>query len=74
MFIAATVPVESEGAVNSLLEAAKSIGEPVEDQPSLPTKSTGPFDPENPPEVDNGNASFERFMTSFGAPKRWAGR
>jgi hypothetical protein len=74
VFIAATVPIEKEGAVNPLLEAAKTIGDSSDDKPAAPTKDNGPFDPEAPPEVDNGTASFERFMTSFGSPKRWAGR
>jgi hypothetical protein len=75
VFIAATVPVEKAGDVNPLLDAAKSIGDPVEENSSTATakKNTEPFDPEAPPEVDNGDASFERFMTSFGSPKRWAG-
>lgn len=72
MFIAATVPVESAGAVNPLLDAAKSIGDPPEQEATTPAKS-GPFDPEAPSEVDNGDASFERFMMSFGSPRRWAG-
>lgn len=66
------------GDVNELLEHAKQIGEEQPTDEQQPTKTappkSAPFDPENPPIPDNGNASFERFMGSFGTPTRWAGR
>jgi hypothetical protein len=65
VFIAATVPIEKEGDVNHLLEAAKSVGDPPgkEEQEAKPQELN-----------ENGIGSYERFMTSFGAPARWAGR
>jgi hypothetical protein len=80
--VAATVPVENAGDMNPLLESAKEIGLTDAEQKYLENQNQGrqhipdnkPFDPENPPIPDNGNASFERFMASFGSPKRWAGR
>jgi hypothetical protein len=77
--VAATVPVEKAGDMNPLLESAKEIGlteaeQKYLDDTSQPIPDNKPFDPENPPIPDNGNASFERFMGSFGSPKRWAGR
>jgi hypothetical protein len=77
-YVAATVPVEKAGDMNPLLESAKEIGltdveqNRVEQQTQIPAIET--FDPEHPPIPDNGNASFERFMGTFGSPGRWAGR
>lgn len=76
-YVAATVPVEKAGDMNPLLESAKDIGlsdserNHLEQQAAIPIEA---FDPEHPPIPDNGNASFERFMGSFGSPGRWAGR
>jgi len=78
IFIAATVPVEKAGDVNPLLEVAQNIGEPAENDGEQKTtaarqnKSVNAW--EHPELVDNGDASFERFMASFGSPARWAGR
>ncbi len=63
-FVAATVPVEKEGDVNPLLEQAQTIGL----DPSDEKKETTPAKAE--PKV----GSFERFMSTFGNPGRWAGR
>ena len=79
-YVAATVPVEKAGDMNPLLESAKEIGlsdadiEHRDNNRQKQTVPAAPFDPEHPPIPDNGNASFERFMGSFGSPKRWAGR
>jgi hypothetical protein len=62
-FIAATVPVEKAGDVSPLLEAAKQIGEKDDDKTAA----------DNTP-GENGVGSYERFMSSFGSPARWAGR
>jgi hypothetical protein len=67
-FIAATVPVESEGDVNPLLEAARSIGEKTDEN------TTDPDRPTPTPPGENNVGSYERFMLSFGSPARWAGR
>lgn len=61
-FVAATVPVEKAGDVNELLENAKKIGEPDDERES---QQQGPKEPEI--------GSFERFMSVFGNPARWAG-
>lgn len=76
MFIAATVPVEKQGDVNPLLEAAQQLGDDsiTGDHETQTPATDAAFDPENPPMPDNGVASVERFMSSFGAPARWAGR
>jgi hypothetical protein len=75
-FVAASVPVEKAGDVNPLLEAAKTIGESTSGDDTQPTqrnnKSINAW--EHPELVDNGDASYERFMASFGSPARWAGR
>lgn len=69
------MPVENEGDVSPLLEYANSLDQPASKTKEIAEKpSERPFDPENPPLADNGNASFERFMGSFGAPARWSGR
>jgi hypothetical protein len=66
VFIAATVPVEKEGAVNPLLEAAKSLGDAEDER-----REDEPQRQQQP--AENGNGSFERFMATFGSPARWAG-
>lgn len=65
-FIAATVPMESAGAVNELLEAAKTIGL---DARTDEEKDTAPAVKGEP-----AVGTYEKFMMSFGAPQRWAGR
>jgi hypothetical protein len=65
--VAATVPVEKAGDVNPLLEAAQQIGDPVGEN-----SQTNKKDADAP--ADNGDGSFERFMSTFGNPTRWAGR
>lgn len=65
MFIAATVPLEKEGDVNPLLEAAKTVGDP-------PAKEDDAVKAAEP--GDNNIGSYERFMMTFGSPARWAGR
>jgi hypothetical protein len=75
LFVAAAVPVEKAGDVNPLLEAAKDIGTEFGDKQQTETAvSNAPFDPENPPMPNVQNGTFERFMGSFGSPKKWAGR
>lgn len=72
-FVAASVPVENAGDVNPLLEAAKSIGNIEDNQPQKRNNAAiNAWD--SPEKVDNGDASYERFMASFGSPRRWAGR
>lgn len=66
-FIAATVPVEKDGDVSPLLDAAKAIGEPAEDRHMTPSDRPGSV---NEPAA----GSYERFMSTFGSPARWAGR
>lgn len=63
-FVAATVPVEKAGDVNPLLDAAKEIGETPSDNEQKAAE--GPD--------ENSIGSYERFMSSFGSPTRWAGR
>lgn len=65
VYIAATVPVEKAGDVNPLLESAKKIGVKDDDE----NETVADRSPK-----ENSNGSFERFMTSFGSPARWAGR
>jgi hypothetical protein len=66
-FVAATVPVESAGDVSPLLEAAKTIGDPPTDEDDETTAAKPGV---NEPVV----GSYERFMSTFGTPQRWAGR
>lgn len=66
--MAATVPVEKAGDVNELLEAAKQIGE--EPQNSEERELAQHDARVNDPAV----GSFERFMSTFGNPRKWAGR
>lgn len=61
--MAATVPVEKKGDPNLLLQQAQQIGEGV----------FGGNNDEAPSASDADNGSFERFMSSFGSPQRWAG-
>lgn len=58
---------------NTLLEEAYQIGEPAD--PEVATSTPAP-DPAAGPvaRAEPNPGSFERFMTSFGAPSRWAGR
>jgi len=60
------VPVE--GSTNPLMESAAAIGEPAADHGGEGGSSPQPT-PSNEPAV----GSFERFMGTFGNPKRWAG-
>jgi hypothetical protein len=69
-FVAATVPVESAGDVNPLIDLAQKIGE---DNPDSDDDSTMAAS-ERVSQDENGVGSFERFMSTFGAPSRWAGR
>jgi hypothetical protein len=56
---------------NALLDEAYQIGQPVEPTEDATTTPGAP----GPAAVAEPNpGSFERFMTSFGAPSRWAGR
>lgn len=66
-FVAATVPVEAAGDVNPLIEAAQNIGV---DARSDEEKTAAAQ--QNPNEPTTG--SYERFMSTFGSPARWAGR
>lgn len=65
-FTAATVPVENAGQANPLLERALAIGQPEESTQSAEHSAAVPAEP--------AQGSFERFMATFGNPKRWAGR
>ncbi len=64
-FVAASVPVEKAGDVNPLLEAANQVGidKSDEEKQAEPAAQSGP-------QV----GSYERFMSTFGNPARWAGR
>lgn len=64
--MAATVPVESAGDVNPLLELAQQIGDETPDSDEEKPQPTPPG--------ENNVGSFERFMATFGSPARWAGR
>ncbi len=65
-FVAASVPVEKAGDVNPLLEAASKVGmDDSSDEEKQADKS-----PSNEPAV----GSYERFLSTFGNPARWAGR
>lgn len=61
-FVAATVNGEGE---NQLLTEALNIGVKTSVKEETPTA-------QKRPEPNEG--SYERFMTSFGSPQRWAGR
>lgn len=65
--MAATVPVEKAGDVNPLLEQAQQVG--VDEASDQDVTARG-RDTVNDPPV----GSYERFMSSFGNPARWAGR
>lgn len=67
-FVAATVPVEKAGDINPLLEAARQIGEEDDSDDNMTAADRSPSTNEN------GVGSYERFMSSFGSPARWAGR
>ncbi len=83
-FVAATVPVETQGEVSPLLEAAQRIGDPPEDTAERPTGAAGngqvrieTDDEGRTREIadpDPNPGTFERFMGSFGTPQKWAGR
>lgn len=62
--MAATVPTENQE--NPLLDQAAAIGQP----PSGEEKAASAQPPATEPKV----GSYERFMSSFGSPSRWAGR
>ncbi len=59
-FVAATVPVEKEGDASPLLDEAQRIG--LTDSQAQTQKNTT---------REPGTGSFERFMGSFGNPRRW---
>ncbi len=88
-FVAATVPVETEGEISPLLEQAQRIGDPPDEatgqqtggSPARSGQAAG-LSTETDEEgrvrhvaaVDPNPGTFERFMGSFGTPQRWAGR
>lgn len=61
--------------MNPLLETAKLIGVPDNDEHTRDTADRPPaHDPAAPAaDYDPPVGSYERFMNSFGNPKRWAG-
>lgn len=59
--------MEKAGDVNPLLEAANKIGD--ENQQSDEQTAQ-----QQPGVVDPQPGTYERFMSSFGSPQRWAGR
>ncbi len=59
-FVAAAAPISVPGGGNPLYDAAREIGLTPADKAE---KST----------VEPRDGTFERFMSSFGAPGRWAG-
>jgi hypothetical protein len=65
-YVAATVPVEKEGAKNALLDSAIKIGLEDEFDEEEQQQKKSPAEPEP--------GSYERFMMTFGSPARWAGR
>jgi hypothetical protein len=70
-FVAATVPVETKGDVSPLMDAALLIGvndTAVVDSEDIPTQT------QKVRVAEPNVGSYEAFMTSFGAPTRWAGR
>jgi len=60
--VAATVPVENAGDTNQLLREAMRIGQESDEEDA---------DPAHP---EPAVGSFERFMSTFANPNRWAGR
>lgn len=66
-FVAATVPMEKAGDVNPLLEAANQIG--LDHQQSDEEKAAAQDTAKGEPTT----GSYERFMMTFGSPKKWAG-
>lgn len=70
-YVAASVPVETEGEVSQLLESALKVGLPVKKDEE---KQVEAWTPDQPSEArEPKQASFERFMGSFGNPRKWAG-
>lgn len=72
------MPVESKGDTNPLLEAAQEIGQQVaevrvsgDSKVSVQVQGKATVQ-QSAPEPNIG--SYEAFMSSFGNPKRWAGR
>lgn len=62
---------------NELLAQALTIGDPAAAAHSGAQRTGGEAAAQAPDPAagsDNPNGSFERFMSSFGSPKRWAGR
>lgn len=85
-FTAATVPVEREGDGNPLLDQAIRIGMSKAEREAADNKSgtaaegaaqrtdqTRQADGRITAQVDPKVGSFEAFMSTFGAPRRWAG-
>lgn len=71
MYTAATALVGGEGEGNPLLEQAMQIGEaPTDETQRSPDIEARAREAVVNPKV----GSYEAFMSSFGAPKRWAGR
>lgn len=65
-FVAATVPMDKAGDVNPLLEAANQIGvDASTDEEKEAAQATATGEPTT--------GSYERFMMTFGSPKKWAG-
>lgn len=60
--------------MNPLLESAQQIGEQPDAEQTQHPENRQINAWEHPELVDNGTASYERFMASFGSPARWAGR
>lgn len=68
-YVAATVPVEKAGDVNRLLENAQNVGMSEAEIERLAELAEA----EKATPKANEVGSFERFMSSFGSPGRWAG-
>jgi hypothetical protein len=71
-FVAATVPVESEGDDSALLTAARNIGMPDDTTTGPDEPAERPQPAQTAPEPPVG--SYESFMSSMANPSRWAGR
>lgn len=68
-FIAATVPVESEGSVNELLQAANDIGRPRKDTDRTPQGGAEPVGAAAKP-IEPKAGSYEAFMATFARAMR----
>jgi hypothetical protein len=66
VFIAATVPVEHEGDISPLLDAANEIGNEIRNDTTETPKDTDHPDKHHERTVEAAPGSFEKFMATLG--------